>query len=132
MADLERWITTKPWWDTVDMLSTHIAGSLFIRYPEAFNQYFERWRVDENIWLRRTALLYQLKFKNKTDVERLFALIIDNQSDKEFFIQKAIGWVLREYSKTSPEIVMAFIQQQGITGLAQREGMKWLKQKGYC
>ncbi|MCK6265853.1 DNA alkylation repair protein [Vibrio sp. ZSDE26] len=130
LPDLERWITTHSWWDTVDMLATHIASSFFLRYPQETSEYIERWRHSENIWLRRTALLYQLKFKQDTDTELLFALIKENQEDKEFFIQKAIGWVLREYSKTDANAVIDFINTQNIQGLAQREGLKWLKKEG--
>jgi 3-methyladenine DNA glycosylase AlkD len=70
--------------------------------------------------------LYQLKFKADTDEALLFSLIKENQHDNEFFIQKAIGWVLREYSKTAPTSVINFVEEQGIQGLARREALKWL------
>lgn len=130
LASVERWITTKSWWDTVDMLATHVVGSLFNRYPEQTAQYISKWRRSENIWLRRTALLYQLKYKTNTDVEMLSAIILENRSDSEFFIQKAIGWMLREYSKTDANWVVSFIEQHSIEGLAKREGLKWLNRKG--
>jgi 3-methyladenine DNA glycosylase AlkD len=123
---LERCIVTKSWWDTVDMLATHIAGSLFGRYPAEFDRYIERWRISDNLWLRRTTLLYQLKYKQSTDFNRLSELIQYNRNDGEFFIQKAIGWSLREYSKTAPEVVINFINNENIQGLARREGLKWL------
>ena len=129
LEDLERWITTKSWWDTVDMLATHIAGGFFERFPTETAEFIERWRQSENIWLRRTCLLYQLKYKEKTDIDLLFSLIKENQSDNEFFIQKAIGWTLREYSKTDAKVVIDFIEKNNIQGLAQREGLKWLKSK---
>lgn len=129
LEDLERWITTKSWWDTVDMLATHIAATLFTKYPEETSVVIERWRKSENIWLRRTTLLYQLKYKQLTDVDLLFSIIRENQSDKEFFIQKAIGWVLREYSKTDANTVINFIEAENIEGLARREGLKWLKSR---
>lgn len=129
LEDLERWIATKSWWDTVDMLATHIAATLFTRYPEETSMVIERWRKSENIWLRRTTLLYQLKYKQLTDVDLLFSIIRENQSDKEFFIQKAIGWVLREYSKTDANTVINFIEAENIEGLARREGLKWLKSR---
>ena len=132
LLDLERWVTTKSWWDTVDMLATHIAGSFYLRYPTESAQYINRWHRSGNLWLRRTALLYQLKYKADTDTDQLFSLIRDNQFDKEFFIQKAIGWALREYSKSDATAVIAFINTENIQGLAQREGLKWLKNQGYC
>jgi 3-methyladenine DNA glycosylase AlkD len=129
LKDLEHWLTTKSWWDTVDMLATHILASYFVRFPEETAQVIGNWRQSENIWLRRSTLLYQLKFKQNTDRTLLFELIRENQSDKEFFIQKAIGWVLREYSKTDAESVVRFIEKERIEGLAKREGLKWLKSK---
>lgn len=130
LVDLERWITTHSWWDTVDMLATHIAGSLFSRYPMESATYLKQWQCSDNIWLRRTTLLYQLKYKAETNQELLFSLIKRNQFDKEFFIQKAIGWSLREYSKTNAPAVVDFIVHQNIEGLARREGLKWLKNQG--
>lgn len=130
LNDLQRWLTTQSWWDTVDLLATHIAGELFTRYPAESAPFLVHWRGSDNIWLRRTTLLFQLKYKARTDDALLFSLITDNQSDTEFFIQKAIGWALREYSKTNPDAVTHFIEQQNIHGLAKREALKWLsKQK---
>lgn len=126
LPDLERWITTKSWWDTVDMLGTHVTGSFYQRHPEETMVYIERWRRSDNIWLRRTTLLFQLKYKEATDVKLLFELIRENKHDKEFFIQKAIGWVLREYSKIDSRSVIDFIDSENIQGLARREGLKWL------
>ena len=128
--DVERWITTKSWWDTVDMIATHIAGNLYLLYPNEFNHYYSKWAASQNIWLRRTCILYQLKYKTNTDTQRLFSIIKRNKSDNEFFIQKAIGWALREYSKTNADAVVQFIQTEHIQGLAKREGLKWLKSHG--
>ncbi len=126
LPEVEWLITTKSWWDTVDLLSTHIVGTLFLNYPDQTQEYIMRWRQSGNIWLRRTALLYQLKFKQQTDTKLLFEIINENQADNEFFIQKAIGWALRELSKTDADSVVTFIEQQNIQGLAKREGLKWL------
>ncbi|MGL6313887.1 DNA alkylation repair protein [Vibrio sp. WXL103] len=125
--ELEFLITTKSWWDSVDMLATHIASALYKNYPQQIAPYIKRWRKSDNIWLRRTALLYQLKFKQQTDIGLLFEMIRENQHDKEFFIQKAIGWALREYSKTDATAVVRFIDDEKIDGLAKREGLKWLR-----
>ena len=125
-SQVERCIVTKSWWDTVDMLATHIAGALYLRFPEPLYAYLERWRYSENLWLRRTTLLYQLKFKHDTDHQRLFDLIRYNLDDSDFFIQKAIGWSLREYSKTAPDRVIEFLASHSIQGLARREALKWL------
>lgn len=131
LPDIERWITQKSWWDTVDMLATHIIGQLYQSSPDTTLQYIEKWQNADNIWLRRTTILYQLKFKAKTDEIKLFSIIKKNQHDTEFFIQKAIGWALREYSKTNSQTVIDFIASNNITGLAKREGLKWiLKHEG--
>ena len=128
---LERCIVTKSWWDTVDMLATHIAGALYQRYPEEFDAHLERWRYSDNLWLRRTTLLYQLKYKQNTDANRLFDIIMHNNDNADFFIQKAIGWCLREYSKTDPDRVIEFLDSHPIEGLARREALKWLAKQGH-
>ncbi|GAM71557.1 DNA alkylation repair enzyme [Vibrio sp. JCM 19236] len=130
LPKLETWITTKSWWDTVDMLATNVVATVYLNHPQQTSTYIQKWRSSEDIWLRRTAILYQLKFKQETDVEHLFELIKENQADNEFFIQKAIGWALREYSKTDADCVIRFIESQQIEGLAKREGLKWLKSRG--
>lgn len=130
LSDIEQWITTKSWWDTVDMLATHIVGRLYQRHPIETKPVIQAWRKNENLWLRRTALLFQLKYKHRTDVELLFAIIRENRHDRDFFIQKAIGWVLREYSKTDPEAVVNFVDAESLDGLAKREALKWLKNRG--
>ncbi len=129
LSDLEWLITTKSWWDSVDLLATHIVGALFLNYPDQTQEYIMRWRQSDNIWLIRSSLLYQLKFKQQTDTKLLFEIIKENQADNEFFIQKAIGWALRELSKTDGESVVSFIEQQSIQGLAKREGLKWLNRQ---
>ncbi|EIA0805244.1 DNA alkylation repair protein [Vibrio vulnificus] len=126
LYELEWLITTKSWWDTVDFLSSHITAALYINHSDQTRQYISRWRNSDNIWLRRTAILYQLRFKQQTDEKLLFEIIKENQADNEFFIQKAIGWALREFSKTNAKSVVSFIDQQNIQGIANREGLKWL------
>lgn len=128
---LERLITSKSWWDTVDGLAAHQVGGLFARFPEIRDTHIGRWRRQENIWLRRTTLLFQLRYKEKTDEDLLFALIEENLADKEFFIQKAIGWSLREYSKSNPTAVQQFVAVTELSPLAQREALKWMKNKGF-
>lgn len=127
---LEELITTKSWWDTVDGLAGNQVGDLLARFPESRDEVIGRWRREEDFWLRRTTLLFQLGYKSKTDADLLFALIRENINDKEFFIQKAIGWSLREYSKTDPEAVQQFVANTELSGLAQREALKWMKNRG--
>lgn len=86
------------------------------------------WSLEDNIWVRRVAINHQLLFKEKTDTDLLAAIIKNNLNDTEFFVNKAIGWSLRDYSKTNPEWVANFIQenQSTMSTLSIREGGKYL------
>ena len=81
-------------------------------------------------WYRRSAILYQLKYKDQTDLEILRNNILICAKEKEFFIEKAIGWILREYSKSDPEWVTSFINENELRPLSVREGMKWIDKHG--
>lgn len=123
---MEKLIKTKSWWDTVDMLAQHPVGTIAQKYPEVIPETIEGWACENNMWLRRTAILFQLKYKEKTDERLLYRIIKQNSDSKEFFIQKAIGWVLREYSKTNPESVKTFIAHNELPKLSVREGSKYI------
>ncbi|MGD1940734.1 MAG: DNA alkylation repair protein [Leptolyngbyaceae cyanobacterium] len=127
---LEYLITTKSWWDTVDSIAIHNVGKLLRQYPEGRDRTLAPWRGSENFWLRRTTLLCQLDYKADTDEQLLFALVEENRVSSEFFIQKAIGWALREYSKTAPETVKSFVFSTELAPLSRREALKWMKAKG--
>jgi 3-methyladenine DNA glycosylase AlkD len=127
---LEYLITTKSWWDTVDGLASHAAGDLFKRFPQTGAETVQRWRHAEDFWLRRTTLLFQLGYKGSTDRGLFFSLIQDNLDSDEFFIQKAIGWALREYSKSNPEAVRHFVEHTPLAALSRREALKWLQARG--
>jgi 3-methyladenine DNA glycosylase AlkD len=129
LPTLEWLITTKSWWDTVDGLATNVSGTLFANFPETGSTAVQQWRSVDNIWLRRTTLLHQLKYKDKTNVPLLFSLIEENLNDNEFFIQKAIGWALREYSKTDEIAVRDFVSDTDLSPLAHREALKWLNKR---
>ena len=120
-------ITEKSWWDTVDALSGTI-NQLTTTYPE-LNPTIIKWSLEENIWLRRTAIIHQLLRKEKTNTSLLAEIIENNIGTKEFFINKAIGWALRDYSKTNPEWVRNYIQkhQKQLSPLSIKEGSKHLK-----
>lgn len=119
-------IISKSWWDSVDMLATNIAGFLCARYPELVQSHILSWAESDNIWLARVGVLFQLKFKENTDTELLNLIIIKNRNSKEFFITKAIGWALREYSKTNKEWVRIFLECNAIQPLSVREASKYL------
>lgn len=123
---LEELILTKSWWDTVDVLASKPVGFIAAHHHEVIAERIDRWAVEENIWIRRSAILFQLKYKDKTNEDLLYRYIKMNADDKEFFIQKAIGWALREYSKTNPHSVKQFIETQALSNLSIREGSKYI------
>ncbi|QMV44142.1 DNA alkylation repair protein [Cohnella cholangitidis] len=122
----ERFVTTKPWWDTVDYLASHTMGDHLRKFPELIPAYTERWIESDDFWLRRTAILYQLRYKQRTDVARLFDYILRCKDEKEFFIRKAIGWALREYSKTDETAVREFVSVNELSPLSEREALKYV------
>jgi 3-methyladenine DNA glycosylase AlkD len=126
LALMETLITTKSWWDTVDAIAPKAVGKIAETFPEVVTETIDAWASHEYLWLRRAALLFQLKYKEKTNEVLLFNYIRKNADSKEFFIQKAIGWALREYSKTNPTSVQAFIEGQALAPLSVREGSKYL------
>jgi 3-methyladenine DNA glycosylase AlkD len=122
---LEYMITHKSWWDTVDNIS-HSVGILFRKYPDVKKKYLSKWRASKNIWLRRTAILYQLDFKHETDFDLLCEIICENLGSNEFFINKAIGWSLRQYARIDPKAVKKFVNATELHPLSRREAMKRL------
>ncbi len=110
-------------WDTVDKIASNLIGPLLLSNPELKSHIYE-WRQSENIWLRRASLLVHLKHKQYTDIELLTETIALLANDEEFFIRKAIGWVLREYSKTNPTFVRHYLQTQSLSSLSYREANK--------
>lgn len=123
-------IVEKSWWDSVDFIAAVLVGGYFKRFPDEINPITEKWMNSGNIWLQRSCLLFQLKYKNKTDVELMESLIVRLLGSKEFFINKAIGWVLREYSKTKPLLVVDIVERHSLSGLSHREALKWMQNKG--
>ena len=126
ISRLKYLIVTKSWWDTVDLLAK-VVGSLVIRI-EGYDQIMLEWSKDSNIWLKRVAILYQLSLKEKVNKQVLERILVNNLGDSEFFINKAIGWALRDYSKFNPEWVREFIEKNknGMANLSIREASKYL------
>jgi 3-methyladenine DNA glycosylase AlkD len=125
----EYMIKNKSWWDTVDFIAINLVGDHLLKYPELIKPYAQKWISSDNMWLQRTAILFQLKYKENTDINLLFTYIKKCFASKEFFIQKAIGWALREYSKTNPKEVITFVNNSDLAPLSKREALKWLKNK---
>jgi len=122
----KRLILEKSWWDTIDNLDMTI-GALALKDSNV-NKILLEWSLDENIWLRRIAIDHQLLRKEKTDIELLEKILKNNLGQTEFFINKAIGWALRDYSKTNPEWVKTFIEKnrENMAKLSIKEASKYL------
>ena len=122
----KRLILEKSWWDTIDNLDMTI-GALALKDSNV-NKILLEWSLDENIWLRRIAIDHQLLRKEKTDTELLEKILKNNLGQAEFFINKAIGWALRDYSKTNPEWVKNFIEEnkEKMAKLSIKEASKYL------
>ena len=127
ISKLKYLVVTKSWWDTVDLLSK-IIGDVVNRNKELKTLMLEWSKKENDIWLRRVAILHQLSFKENVDKLLLETILEDNLSDGEFFINKAIGWALRDYSKVNPEWVRKFIEKNRseMANLSLREAMKYL------
>ena len=119
-------LQSKSWWDIVDPLASNFLGKLLIKFPEVKNELIDNWSEINDFWLHRSTIIFQLKYKQKTDLDLLSQQIKRFKSNKEFFIQKAIGWALRDISKWNPEWVKNQVEYQELTGIAKREASKYL------
>jgi 3-methyladenine DNA glycosylase AlkD len=123
----EYMVTHKSWWDTVDFIAVKLIGQYFITFPNQKDKYITKWLKSNNIWLQRSALLFQLKYKKNTDTELLSSTVNSLLNTKEFFINKAIGWVLREFSKTNPKWVIEFVNKTELNPLSKKEALRLIK-----
>lgn len=127
IEDIERLIINNSWWDTIDFLASNIVGKYFKKWPKFSQQVIGQWNKSENFWLVRTSILFQLRYKHKTDIGLLTACILSNADNKDFFVKKAIGWALREYAKINPKWVQLFLDKHTLQSLSAREAQKYLK-----
>lgn len=123
---MEYLITNNSWWDTVDGTSSACVRPLFKLHSELLDKLSWKWVKSNNMWLQRSALIAQLGYKNDTDEKVLYRNIKALYGGKEFFINKAIGWALREYSKTHRQQVIDFMAANKLHPLSVREGSKYL------
>lgn len=121
---IEKLLITHSWWDTVDTISKYLLGGYLQQYPEQIPEVVKHFSGSDNMWLNRAVILFQLGYKNNTDEKLLFRECEKHRHSKEFFIQKAIGWALREYAKTNPEAVKGFVAKAGLKQLSTREALK--------
>ncbi len=117
-------------WDTLDLIAANLIGDLVNKHRDHEKELLE-WREDSNFWVRRASLLAHLKHKQDTNLDLLSDTILMLMHESEFFIRKAIGWVLREYSKIDPQWVEQFVEtyQEGLSGLSKREALKHINRQ---
>lgn len=129
---LEECICTESWWDTVDWINK-LVGIHFRRFPEIRKDYVRRWIEDDNFWLQRIAIIHQLMYREETDFALLKELILRRADSKEFFVRKAAGWALRQYSRYNPGGVVDFVEahESVLSSLTRREALRVLKKSGY-
>jgi 3-methyladenine DNA glycosylase AlkD len=121
---IENILTTNSWWDSVDTISKYILGEYLVEFPKETSKVINRFSDSDNMWLNRSAILFQLGYKQKTNADVLFRECIKHAHSKEFFIQKAIGWALREYGKYFPDKVKEFVNQANLKPLSIKEALK--------
>lgn len=121
---IEKLIITNSWWDSVDTIAKYILGQYLLEYPLEIENVIERFSNSENMWLNRSAILFQLGYKQKTNFDILKSECEKHKNSNEFFIQKAIGWALREYTKTNPEVVKNFVVNNNLKPLSKKEALK--------
>lgn len=125
---IEDLIITKSWWDTVDTISAKILGYWAQAFPDTARPIIKHYIQSSNFWLSRAAMIHQLSYKEKTDVQLLSDAITPHLLSKEFFLRKAIGWALRQYARTDAVWVENFVNTHPeMSGLSKREALKHLR-----
>lgn len=123
---IEKLIITNSWWDSVDTIAKYILGGYLLQFPSETLKVIERFSNSENMWLNRSAILFQLSYKDKTNFEILKSECEKHKNSNEFFIQKAIGWALRDYSRFNPKGVEAYVNSTNLKPLSRREALRLL------
>ncbi|WP_347921902.1 DNA alkylation repair protein [Pontimicrobium sp. SW4] len=121
---IERLITENAWWDTVDFIAKWVLGNYLTMYPDMVEKTINGFSNVDNIWLNRSTIIFQLGYKHNTNEELLFRQCMAHKESNEFFIQKAIGWALREYGKTNPQSVLNFVNSTSLKSLSHREAIR--------
>jgi 3-methyladenine DNA glycosylase AlkD len=123
---IETFLKTNSWWDSVDTISKYLLGQYLIEFPNETEKVIECFSNSENKWLNRSAILFQLGYKKNTNYELLFSECVKHSQSKEFFIQKAIGWALREYGSVNPGLVLNFVNNTDLKPLSRKEAIRKL------
>jgi len=128
----EEMIVTGAWWDYVDHIAGRRIGLLLRNHPAPMSRLMRRWSRSDDMWKRRTSIICQLGFKERTDLALLYDCIEPNLDDREFFIRKAIGWALRQHAWTDPKEVQRYVRahEDQLSGLSRREALKNISKCG--
>ena len=131
-ASLDLWedlVVTGAWWDVVDEVATHLVGDVLAGHRSVATPVVRAWATDDDLWLRRTAVICQINHKRDTDLDLLGEAIEVNVDDTSFWLRKAIGWALRQHARTDPDWVRAEVARLGdrLSGLSRREALKHLR-----
>jgi 3-methyladenine DNA glycosylase AlkD len=126
MKMYEEMIVSGAWWDYVDDIASHRIGPILHAYREPMRRKMLSWSKSNNLWKRRSAIICQLGFKTETDLELLYACIEPSLESREFFLQKAIGWALRQYAWTDGAEIRKYVHlnRSRLSTLSRREALK--------
>ena len=124
---IENLIIPNSWWDSVDVVAKYLLGGYLQQFPNETYDIIERFSNSENMWLNRSAIIFQLSYKEKTNFDLLKSECEKHKESKEFFIQKAIGWALRDYSRFNPIGVSEYVNSTNLKPLSQREALRNIK-----
>lgn len=125
LPELQKLIVSNAWWDSVDTIDA-LVGEIYLKYPADTEKTIRQWLESDSIWLKRISINFQLRFKEKTNTALLKEAILKNTGTGEFFVDKAIGWSLREYSKVNPDWVRQFLAENELSALSKKEAGKYL------
>lgn len=123
---IEYLLVTNSWWDSVDTIASELVAPYFQKYPHQINVITQQWNSSNNMWLQRVSIIFQNKYKKNTSTQLLAKYILHCKKSNEFFIQKAIGWALREYAKSNSTWVAQFVTTNELPALSKREALKHL------
>jgi 3-methyladenine DNA glycosylase AlkD len=122
----EQLVINNSWWDTVDLLASSCIGKYIFKNKHLQDKWVHQWMKSDNMWLNRVAIIHQLSYKEQTNIDLLKKIILAFNHSEEFFIQKAIGWSLRQLSKTNPKAVIEIIKTIPLKPLSKREATKYI------
>jgi 3-methyladenine DNA glycosylase AlkD len=121
---IEKLIITNSWWDSVDTLAKYAVGGYLTKFPEKKYAIIDQFSNSDTMWLNRSAIIFQLGYKGKTDFDLLISECEKHKHSNEFFIQKAIGWALREYGSVNPSGVLEYVNHANLKPLSKREAIR--------